>query len=188
MGSKSTIHIGDTIGRFTVRASLAPTRDGRSRWLCRCECGAEDEVTGKAIRDAARRPCPHARRAAAAAKRAEREARRNRPRKRPEKRATPARAEPVTERPARIIRPTARTLALYNALPEAIREAVDRDIEVRLAALRKHKIGAGNLDQLYIEAIQIAEKEAQEPPPVAARERFEPFRSYGVYQSPKGAA
>ena len=35
---------GMVYGRLTVLRRAEPTKDGRSRWLCRCECGTEKAI------------------------------------------------------------------------------------------------------------------------------------------------
>lgn len=81
--------------------------------------------------------------------------------------------------------PIPRVLALFQGLSPALREVVDADIALRLTALRDIGIPGGDLDQMYVEAIEIAQLDARHPPPPP--ERYEARRSYQVYQSPKGA-
>lgn len=47
---------GSTWGRLTV-VSRAPSRSGRAYWHCRCECGGESVVGGKALRSGATQSC-----------------------------------------------------------------------------------------------------------------------------------
>lgn len=79
--------------------------------------------------------------------------------------------------------PIPRVLALFRGMSPALREAVDADIALRLTALRDIGIPGGDLDQMYIEAIQIAQLDARHPAPPP--EHYEPHRSYAQYQSPR---
>lgn len=81
--------------------------------------------------------------------------------------------------------PIPRVLALFKGLSPTLREAVDADIALRLTALRDIGIPGGDLDQMYLEAIQIAQLDARHPAPPP--ERYEPRWNYTVYRSPKGA-
>lgn len=46
---KTINEIGNKYGKLTVIAQ-APSKDGRARWKCRCECGNEIIVLGKSLR------------------------------------------------------------------------------------------------------------------------------------------
>lgn len=79
--------------------------------------------------------------------------------------------------------PLPRVLALFKGLSPALREVVDADIALRLCKIREMDVQGADVDQMYIEAIEIAQIEARHPPPPP--ERYEPRWSYGAYQSPR---
>lgn len=187
MGMKPSIHPGDVFGRLTVIRQSADVRGSRLGWLCRCVCGDEQVMEAYRVKERGVRPCrcankklAQAKRDAAAASRqakksAEKEARDAKLYGQPEREFGQTRAEAV--QPQR--------LAKYRRLPKKIRAAVDVIIQRHVAVMKKYNISIASYDRLYQEAMEIAQLDAENPPlPV---ERYEPFRSYKVYQSPKGA-
>ena len=42
--------IGQRFGSFEVLSRVENSADRHARWLCRCDCGAELIITGKALR------------------------------------------------------------------------------------------------------------------------------------------
>lgn len=49
--------IGKTFGRLTVIERAHNNKDGRSMWLCRCECGNERIVLGKCLKNGHTQSC-----------------------------------------------------------------------------------------------------------------------------------
>ena len=49
--------IGNVYGKLTVIARAENTRDGRSRWLCECECGKQITVLGTNLRKGNTKSC-----------------------------------------------------------------------------------------------------------------------------------
>lgn len=48
---------GQVYGRLTAKHEAAPYADGRSRWVCECECGAVVEVIGTNLATGNTRSC-----------------------------------------------------------------------------------------------------------------------------------
>ena len=187
MGMKPSIHPGDVFGRLTVIRQSADVRGSRLGWLCRCVCGDEQVMEAYRVKERGVRPCRCARKKEAQAKRdaaavsakakksAEKEARDAKLYGQPEREFGQTRAEAV--QPQR--------LAKYRRLPPKIRAAVDEIVQRHVAVMKKYNISIASYDRLYQEAMEIAVMDAKNPPPHV--ERYEPFRSYKVYQAPKGA-
>ena len=49
--------LGQTFGRLTVIARSESSDDGKSRWLCKCECGNETIVYGKYLQSGKSKSC-----------------------------------------------------------------------------------------------------------------------------------
>lgn len=187
MAGKPSIKRGDRFGRLTVIRMSADARGSRVGWLCRCDCGAESVMEAYRVKERGPKPCKCNRKKEAQAKRdaqaisaeakraAEKEERDTKLYGHPEREFGQIRAEAV--QPQR--------LAKYRKLPEKIRHAVDEIVQRHVAVMRKYNISIASYDRLYQEAMEIAILDAKNPPPPV--ERYEPFRSYKVYQSPKGA-
>lgn len=187
MAGKPSIKPGDKFGRLTVIRLSAEARGSRVGWLCRCNCGAEAVMEAYRVKERGPRPCKCDRKKEAQAKRdakarsirakrnAEKEARETKLYGKPEGTFAQTRAEAV--QPQR--------LAKYRRLPEKIRAAVDEIVQRHVAVMLKYNISIASYDRLYQEAMEIALMDAENPPPPV--ERYEPFRAYTVYQSPKGA-
>ena len=57
MGKHRLITIGQVFGRWTVIASAPAGQHGRSRWWCRCQCGAVIDVAGASLNYGISRAC-----------------------------------------------------------------------------------------------------------------------------------
>ena len=79
-------------------------------------------------------------------------------------------------------RVTDRTKKLFRSLSEPLRAAVKADVSTRVRAMRECGVSV-DLDRLFIEAIEVAQDEEHNPPPVAVE--YEPWWSYPQYQSPR---
>lgn len=49
--------LGQVFERLTVIEQLPSSKDGKTRWRCRCECGNETEVYGKYLRTGKTKSC-----------------------------------------------------------------------------------------------------------------------------------
>lgn len=55
--TKKPIDNGTRFGRWVVLAFTGRDRNGQNRWLCRCDCGVEREVTGTNLRRGLSQSC-----------------------------------------------------------------------------------------------------------------------------------
>ena len=188
------IHEGQQIGRFRVLNYAGRVRGTRTGWLCECtECGETLSLEGFEIYRSGSKPCRRhmieVQAARALAKKEARKAEAQPAAPKEKKRRIQSHdknAPPPNETEnLRVARVTIKRLA---ALPERLREAVEADIRVRVRAQRGMGICI-DLDRLYVEAIDVVKAALKAGGPLgpAPMERYEPRRSYQVYQGPKGA-
>lgn len=57
MGHCLPVPVGKRFGRLVVVGSAAPLENGRSRWLCRCDCGVEKEVSASCLSQGRTKSC-----------------------------------------------------------------------------------------------------------------------------------
>jgi len=163
------IQAGDVVGRIRVLGPAGYIRGHRTGWACECVvCGQELKIEAYQIRTMGDRPCRHNPNA---------KPRKNRAAAKPTRQPPPIKKEREADLPL-----TKGTLAVYEKTRGPVRDLADAMIRHRVRVARKYKL-AIDWNRLYIEAVEIARLEVNNPP--AKQERYAPARNYGhIYGRP----